>query len=131
MSYKITGGKEIEKKLNEVKKTASTQREKALNKIGQIAVGIIKRNTPVDSGRLRNSMSYSIGGKVFEYKESAADAVLKNKANEHVIIGTNVEYANKVETMPSQVSGFFLRSVDAIQPMADDILEKYLKSVIK
>jgi HK97 gp10 family phage protein len=52
--------------------------ERALEKIGLVAEGYAKKLTPVDTGRLRNSISHEVDG-------------------QDVYIGTNVEYAPYVE----------------------------------
>lgn len=52
---------------------------RALEKVGQVAEGYAKRLCPVDTGRLRNSITHQLRG------------------SKEVIIGTNVEYAPYVE----------------------------------
>lgn len=53
----------------------------ALEAIGQTAEGYAKEDCPVDTGRLRNSISYAVG----------------EPSENDVVIGTNVEYAPQVE----------------------------------
>ena len=53
----------------------------ALEEIGLVAEGYAKRLCPVDTGRLRNSITHAIFG----------------GSEPYVIIGTNVEYAEAVE----------------------------------
>lgn len=52
----------------------------ALEEVGLVAEGYAKRACPVDTGRLRNSITH-----------------LVDEGTRHVIIGTNVEYAPYVE----------------------------------
>ena len=52
---------------------------KGLEKVGQVAEGYAKRICPVDTGRLRNSITHAVDG------------------SQSVVIGTNVEYAEPVE----------------------------------
>ena len=52
---------------------------RALEKVGLVAEGYAKRLCPVDTGRLRNSITHAMEG------------------SEAVVIGTNVEYAPYVE----------------------------------
>ncbi len=52
----------------------------ALEEIGLVAEGYAKRACPVDTGRLRNSITHIV-----------------DEGTRHVIIGTNVEYAPYVE----------------------------------
>ena len=63
---------------NEVLKEMQTDKFLALAAIGEKAEENAKNQCPVDTGRLRNSISYDIEG-------------------DSVYIGTNVEYAPKVE----------------------------------
>lgn len=52
----------------------------ALEEVGLVAEGYAKRACPVDTGRLRNSITHIV-----------------DEGTRHVIIGTNVEYAPYVE----------------------------------
>lgn len=52
----------------------------ALEEVGLVAEGYAKRACPVDTGRLRNSITHIVDG-----------------GTRHVVIGTNVEYAPYVE----------------------------------
>ena len=61
-----------------VKNAASENIERALEKIGLVAERYAKENCPVDTGRLRNSITHQVSGL-------------------EVYIGTNVEYAPYVE----------------------------------
>lgn len=65
----------------------------ALEEIGLAAERFAKRACPVDTGRLRNSITHAL-----------------NMDEEVVYIGTNVEYASYVENGTSKRSGvYFLR----------------------
>lgn len=65
----------------------------ALEEIGLAAERFAKRACPVDTGRLRNSITHAL-----------------NMGEEAVYIGTNVEYASYVENGTSKRSGvYFLR----------------------
>lgn len=52
----------------------------ALEEVGLVAEGYAKRACPVDTGRLRNSITHNV-----------------DEGTRHVVIGTNVEYAPYVE----------------------------------
>lgn len=52
----------------------------ALEEVGLVAEGYVKRACPVDTGRLRNSITHIV-----------------DEGTRHVVIGTNVEYAPYVE----------------------------------
>lgn len=86
---------------------------KALEEVGLVAEGYAKKACPVDTGRLRNSITHQV-----------------RPSEKSVYIGTNVEYAPYVELSTSRTKGQpFLR------PAANDhentyrkIFEKYLRS---
>jgi HK97 gp10 family phage protein len=62
----------------EILKAFEEATERALEKIGLVAEGYAKKLAPVDTGRLRNSISHEVDG-------------------QDVYIGSNVEYAPYVE----------------------------------
>lgn len=70
---------------DEVKEELAKAVETALEEIGLAAEGYAKLACPVDTGRLRNSISHAVDGKA-------------------AIIGTNVEYAPYVELGTSRMS---------------------------
>ena len=75
---------------------------RALEKVGLVAEGYAKRLCPVDTGRLRNSITHAMEG------------------SEAVVIGTNVEYGPYVELGTSrQKAQPFLR------PAAQDHVGEY------
>ena len=86
---------------------------KALEEVGLVAEGYAKKACPVDTGRLRNSITHQV-----------------RPSEKSVYIGTNVEYAPYVELSTSRTKGQpFLR------PAAKDhentyrkIFEKHLRS---
>lgn len=86
---------------------------RALEEVGLVAEGYAKKACPVDTGRLRNSITHQV-----------------RPSEKSVYIGTNVEYAPYVELSTSRTKGQpFLR------PAAKDhentyrkIFEKHLRS---
>lgn len=62
----------------DVKSAYEQARERSLEKIGLVAEGYAKKACPVDTGRLRNSITHEVEDK-------------------NVYIGSNVEYAPDVE----------------------------------
>lgn len=68
----------VEDHSEEVKEALIQAKERALEAIGLAAEGYAKLRTPVDTGRLRNSISHAVSG-------------------DSAYIGTNVEYAPYVE----------------------------------
>lgn len=85
----------------------------ALEEIGLAAERFAKRACPVDTGRLRNSITHAL-----------------NMDEEAVYIGTNVEYASYVENGTSRRKGvYFLRG--AAQDHGSyyrDIMKKHLEN---
>lgn len=79
---------------------------RALEKIGLVAEGYAKKACPVDTGRLRNSITHQLDG---------------NKA---VYIGTNVEYAPYVELGTSRQ-----RAQEFLRPAAQDHASQYRKII--
>ena len=80
------------------------QKIKGLNAIGSAAASHAKRNCPVDTGRLRNSISYASqnkqGGQNGDTGEKAKGEDYKMRGTPEdgaVYIGTNVSYAPAVE----------------------------------
>lgn len=89
-------------------------KHRALEAIGLAAEGHAKKNCPVDTGRLRNSITYAVSGystHVESYRRgNVAGGTKKNtldmnteekkmegEKDDAVYIGTNVEYATFVE----------------------------------
>ena len=89
-------------------------KHRGLEAIGLAAEGHAKRKCPVDTGRLRNSITYAVAGYSTHVKSYRRDNVANGTSKKHkryeyggsamegekdsaVFIGTNVEYAPYVE----------------------------------
>lgn len=99
----------IDEYLSEV----DAQAEKALTAVGMLAEKYAKENAPVDTGRLRNSITFAIAGQAPNIQSYKADRPRSGKQSDveggtyegtmgssketGVYIGTNVEYASAVE----------------------------------
>ncbi len=105
----------------------------ALEASGLIVEGQAKALCPVDSGRLRNSISYSIDGKVEglnkagkrkkgKQEASSDDGVKPNPAKDTVVIGTNVEYGPHVELGTVKMEA---------QPYLNPALDRNKKNIAK
>lgn len=70
----------------EILNASTEQIEKALIAIGMVAESYAKQDCPVDTGRLRNSISHAV-----------------DMSDNSVYIGTNVEYAAYVELGTSRM----------------------------
>ena len=96
----------IEDHTDEVLDGISQAKARALEKIGLVAEGYAKRLCPVDTGRLRNSITHTTD-------------------DEAAYIGTNVDYAVYVEmgTVNTPAQPY-------LKPAAADHMEKY-RSILK
>ena len=99
----MTGFRLIDRS-DQVLKAFSEQIERGLESIGETAEGYAKDNAPVDTGRLRNSITYATkdysgkGTYTDNNKKAYSDATAKSTPDERTVaIGTNVEYAVYVE----------------------------------
>ena len=79
---------------------------RALTRIGLLAERYAKTDCPIDTGFLRNSITFALSGEEANISEYASDAGDKqgtysgtapNDAKKAVYIGTNVEYGANVE----------------------------------
>lgn len=90
---------------DEVLDELEVQLRTALEEIGLVAEGYAKRLCPVDTGRLRNSITHTTDG-------------------EAAYIGTNVEYAPYVEMGTSRT-----RAQPFLRPAATDHMNEYKRIV--
>lgn len=83
----------------------------ALEEIGLVAEGAAKRICPVDTGRLRNSITHALVG------------------DDSVAIGTNVEYAPYVHEGTSRYKGvpFLTQSAQSNKGRFESILRKHMQ----
>lgn len=91
----------------EIAEAIAKQTAAALETVGLLAEGYAKKKCPVDTGRLRNSITHMVDGTMLE-----------------VYIGTNVEYAPHVE--------LGTRHMDAqpfLRPAAQDHGSQYRKVI--
>lgn len=85
---------------------------RALDKVGLVAEGYAKRLCPVDTGRLRNSITHQLRG------------------SKEVIIGTNVEYAPYVELGHKTKGGKTVDGVHFLKRAATEHTAQY-KTIIE
>jgi len=116
-------------------KKAESNLEKGLMdsflKIGETGVGYLKDETPVISGMLRNSMSYTIDGRVYSPLIKSSANVNKSSDKTTIYIGTNVDYAPSVEYLSDNNSkGFMHRAYKQTIQKADAIFSKIIKEGI-
>lgn len=127
-------------KTKEILEGLKENSKKALKAVGMQAVTdvISKGDFPVDTGLLRNSITFAVSGEA-----PAINSYSANKGNEHgeyhgtapddkepvVYIGTNVEYAKYVQfgTSKMKARDFLMTPLRANLAHYEEILTKYLK----
>lgn len=88
---------------NALRKHADEVIEKALTEVGVTAVGYVSMLVPVETGRLKNSITFATkgySGYTHNYKDDNGNAYsqrIGKVKDASVNIGTNVEYAAAVE----------------------------------
>ena len=89
-----------------------------------------KKNCPVDTGRLRSSIhTIKYAGNNFTYKDSKGK-VFDGKMKEaklgkyDIIVGTNVDYAGKIERSKKYLSKAFISGEQKIYKRVKDVLKK-------
>lgn len=106
----------------------------ALKAIGETAEGYAKDNCPVDTGRLRNSITYATSSDHSSGTSPAKAEDYETKSTPQgttLCVGTNVEYASEVEfgNRPHKVGrAHFLR--DSIADHGEEF-EKILEAALK
>jgi len=125
--------KVIQKAFDDKFKAISSNIDEALVEIGERGVNYLKLETPVDTGRLRNSMSYTTDNKVYRpLGHDTEDTVKRSKDKESVYIGTNVVYAPSVEYRAKNGSaGFMYRAYKQLRRRAPQILKQGMRKGMK
>lgn len=126
----LLGIDKVNKNLAKQLKIVSETQTQGLVEIGERGVNILKLNTPVKDGRLRNSMSYATDGKSVDPlgADNSDDKLRTLNKKDTVVIGTNVVYAAKVEYLATNGSaGYMLRSYNQLKPLATEIMKKVFK----
>jgi hypothetical protein len=140
MNIEVRGMDEINKKINEAKQKYPQQCKKGIELSCITVEKKAKQNCPVITGRLRSSITYSVGGDVktikFTNKISGTKETMPGITTGKIfewygIVGTNVEYAPKVELIPSERKGhpFLLPALYESKADIMKIFEDVLKSV--
>ena len=114
---------------DEILSRMDTAIEVAFEKIGQVAEGYAKRLCPVDTGRLRNSITHATASYPGigtyqdnagnEFNDATADSTPEKNA---VYIGTNVEYAPYIELGTTRT-----KAQPYLKPAVVNHAEKYKK----
>lgn len=121
--------KKIQRVFDDKFKAVSSNMEEALVEIGERGVNYLKLETPVDTGRLRQSMSYTVNKKVYTpLGNNANDNLRPTNEKETVYIGTNVIYAPSVEYRSKNGSqGFMYRAYKQLRKRAQQILKQAMQ----
>jgi len=123
--------KVIQKAFDTKFKAIATNIDEALVEVGERGVNYLKLETPVDSGHLRQSMSYTVGSKVYK-PLGHEDNVKSSGDKESVYIGTNVIYAPSVEYLAKNGSqGFMYRAYKQTKKRAKVIFEQAMMKGMK
>jgi hypothetical protein len=97
------------------------------------AVTIISENPNVDSGRLRGSITYNVNGSGDRVKSPAkgSDAVEKSTSPYTVNVGSNVEYAARIEFIGGKGKnvGYLRPAVDKSRKSIERILQGELRKI--
>lgn len=130
---RTTNPKVIEKAFNDKFKAVSNNIDEAFIEIGERGVNYLKLETPVDTGRLRQSMSYTTDGKVYRpLGHSTEDTLRPTSKKESVYIGTNVIYAPSVEYRAKNGSaGFMYRAYKQLRKRAPEIIKQAMQKGMK
>ena len=124
-----SNAKDIIKNIDKFVKVAASNIEEGLDEVGLRGVGIIKKQSPTISGRLKNSMSYTRNNKV---KGGTGDILNKSSDKKTVVMGTNVIYGPRVEYTSTKGSkGFMLRSYKQLKPIAEKVLGTFIKKGLR
>lgn len=98
---------DVESHADEALQAMDQAKQRALEEIGLLAESYAKQYCPVDTGRLRNSISHAV-----------------SESEQAAVIGTNVEYAPYVELGTSKMD-----PRPYLQPAATEHLDEYQKIV--
>jgi hypothetical protein len=129
----IQGTQEVLANVNKVIKVVSKSTKEGLIEIGERGVNYLKIETSsfVDTGRLRQSMSYTIDNKVYNPLGNE-DNVKPSNEKDSVYIGTNVVYARHVEYLAKNGSqGYMLRAYKRTKDAAEKIMQKVIKGAVR
>jgi len=107
------------------KSTVQSTRD-ALNVIGNKGTTIVKDNSPIISGRLRDSFGYTIDGKVSGNQNN--ETIKPSSEKNTVVIGTSVVYAASVEYLAKPPSfGFMERSFNQLKQIVKKTMSESIK----
>lgn len=114
--------------------------EKAMMTIGMMAESAAKQLSPVDTGLLRNSITFALGGQSAQISDYSGDdgktgsysgKMPEDNADEvSVTIGTNVEYAPYIELGHRTVSGGWVNPQEFLRPAIENNMQTF-KTVIE
>ena len=131
MAIRTSNSKVIQAAFNTKFNAISNNLEEALIEVGERGTNYLKLETPVDSGHLRQSMSYTVGSKVYK-PLGHEDNVKSSGDKESVYIGTNVIYAPSVEYLAKNGSqGFMHRAYKQTKARAKVIFEQAVQKGMK
>ena len=123
--------KVIQKAFDTKFKAIATNIDEALVEVGERGVNYLKLNSPEVTGHLRQSMSYTVGSKVYR-PLGHEDNVTASGDKETVYIGTNVIYAPSVEYLSDNGSeGFMYKAYKHTKKQAKKIFKQAMEKGMK
>ena len=129
---------EITDYTEEILAQLGTAKEKALEELGLTMEAFAKSyETAIDTGRLRNSITYATvqkAGQEFKYQDDQGNVYTYkigdagDEERDNVYVGTNVEYAPYIEYGTSKIAGihFLEKAVKNHKSEYEIIIKKYL-----
>ena len=114
--------------------------ERALTIIGMKAESYAKAMAPVDTGNLRNSITYALGGQSanagkYQNNEGAETGQYQGSApgdktgQKTLYVGTNVHYAPYVELGHHTKKGIFVEPKSFLRPAMEGHTDEYMEVV--
>jgi HK97 gp10 family phage protein len=119
IDVKITGLERLRRRWNSAPDKVKKMTQDALNKSGYLVEGASKRITPVDTGRLRSSISLS--------------STLALRAEPHVVVSPHTNYAIYVHEGTRRMKGrpFMTKGYESVKSRIRNEMRKLLKDVTK
>ena len=128
IQFEVLGANQFAKLLKDIETRTERNIHKELFAIGELMSGDMKSNVSVDSGRLRGSITYSTDGRTRDYeavgKANPEDKLDVNREPDSVVIGTNVNYASKIEYMMKPGGQFMVKAYMRYKNVAKELLKR-------
>ena len=125
---------------DDIEEAMNSAMAKALEEIGMIAERYAKELCPVNTGNLRNSITYALGGQSanagkYQNNEGAETGQYQGSApgdktgQKTLYVGTNVHYAPYVELGHHTQKGIFVEPKSFLRPAMEGHTDEYMEIV--